>query len=368
MTEQDVSQAAVPAVPPRRRHVRQTDVPRVAFEQALRIPQAIAEQLGMRASHPLTVAKALGMSPGSSRFREVSGAAIGYGLTIGGPNAERIDLTDLGRRIVGPTREGDDQTAKREAVLTPTVVSKFLRDYDGKPLPREEIARNVLMQEYGVPHEASARVYEVIRANAESVNFITKIKDREYVDLGASRHGDSDADTEGLLAVPTAAEKEEPASRDGSVEEPASTAAGSQSAPPNRVFVSAVGAPDVEEQILTLMRFGGWDAVGGAENQASESAQWKSLDDDIVAMRTCVAGVLFIASPEDEGTPPLVAVLRVPAARALFGDRLVILTAENVDLPAELQGINVIRYGAGGLTLPDMTRVAASLNHEPDES
>lgn len=369
MSNQDPSQVAASAALSRRRHVRQTDVPRVAFEHALRVPQAIAEQLGMRASHPLTVAKAIGMSPGSSRFRDVSGAAIGYGLTTGGPNAERIDLTDLGRRIVSPTKEGDVWAAKREAVLTPTVVSKFLRDYDGKPLPRDEaIARNVLVQEYGVPHEASARVYEVIRVNAESVNFITKIKDREYVDLGASRHGDSDSELEGLHVAPAAVEKEEQASKNGSVEDTASMSAGSQNAAPQRVFVSAVGAPEVEEQILTLMRFGDWDAVGGTESHDSESAQWEALDGDIAVMRTCIAGVLFIASSDYEGTPPLVAILRIPAARALFGDRLVILTAENVDLPVELRGINVIRYGEDGLTLSDVTQVAASLSREADET
>jgi hypothetical protein len=54
-------------------------------------------------SRPLDVASALDVQPSSGGFRVECGAAIGYGLTEGGPNAPEISLTTLGKRIVTPT-------------------------------------------------------------------------------------------------------------------------------------------------------------------------------------------------------------------------------------------------------------------------
>ena len=38
----------------------------------------------------------------------LTGAAIAYGVTSGGPNASEIAIAPLGMRIVRPTKEGDD--------------------------------------------------------------------------------------------------------------------------------------------------------------------------------------------------------------------------------------------------------------------
>lgn len=77
-------------------------------------------------TRPIDVAAALEMSPTSGPFRGLCGAAIGYGLTEGGPNASEISLTSLGQRVVAPLEEGDDDVARRQAVLAPTVSKAFL--------------------------------------------------------------------------------------------------------------------------------------------------------------------------------------------------------------------------------------------------
>ena len=75
------------------------------------------------------------MQPSSGGFRIECGAAIGYGLTEGGPNAPEISLTTLGKRIVTPTEIDDDKVALRAAALKPTVADQFYKKYDGSPLP-----------------------------------------------------------------------------------------------------------------------------------------------------------------------------------------------------------------------------------------
>src|SRR5712692_9984499 len=115
----------------KRRYISQEDVPSVSLAQALRVPTAIADHYAKQPARPLQVAQALEMSPTSGTFRAICGAAIGYGLTEGGPNAAAIALTRLGRRIVAPMEEGDDEAARREAVLAPSVAREFLQKYDG---------------------------------------------------------------------------------------------------------------------------------------------------------------------------------------------------------------------------------------------
>ncbi len=96
--------------------------------------------------------------------------------------AAGISLTLLAKRILVPTEEGDDIRAKREAILQPRIAREFLVKYDGKPLPRDEIARNVLV-EMGVPRDASSRCLEVILDNAKEVGVLRTIKGVMYVDV-----------------------------------------------------------------------------------------------------------------------------------------------------------------------------------------
>src|SRR5687767_4901046 len=102
-----------------RKYVSQSDVPRHSLDEALRVPQAIAENYALNPTRPLAVAHALGLPREGSTFRTLSGASMAYGLTEGARNADVIALTELGQRIVAPLEEGDDLAAKREAILKP---------------------------------------------------------------------------------------------------------------------------------------------------------------------------------------------------------------------------------------------------------
>src|SRR5713226_10776528 len=174
------SAVAVAPKEAQRQYVSQNDVPGFSLEKALRIPRAIGDNYGYKPSTPLQVAKALEMQPSSGTFRTLTGAAIAYGLTSGGCKADTISITPLGLRIVRPTTEGDDQAAKREALLRPRVIREFLQKYDGAPIPKEDIARNVLMLQ-GVPTDRTHEVLNLITESAGELGFLKQIKDRTYV-------------------------------------------------------------------------------------------------------------------------------------------------------------------------------------------
>lgn len=166
----------------KRPYVSQADIPRHTLEEALRVPRAMFDRFALNPVRPLDVAQVLQLTPSSSHFRTLTGAADAYRVTNGGPNATEIVITDLGRRIVAPTEEDDDLRAKREATLQPRVAREFLVRYDSKPLPREDIAKNVLL-EMGVPRESTDRCFQVIVDNAKDVGVLKVIKGTVYIDL-----------------------------------------------------------------------------------------------------------------------------------------------------------------------------------------
>lgn len=80
----------------KRIYVSQADIPAVSLEAATRVPRAIAESYGSDPTRPIDVAAALDYTPSSGSFRTLCGAAVGYGLTDGGPHASQISLAKLG--------------------------------------------------------------------------------------------------------------------------------------------------------------------------------------------------------------------------------------------------------------------------------
>jgi hypothetical protein len=168
-----------------RQRLSQEDVPSYPLDQALRVPEAIAENYAFKPTQPLNVAGAMRMSPTSGPFRMITGAAVAYGLTTAAAQAPEIGLTPLGTRIVRPTAEGDDLAAMREALLRPKIIGEFLRTYDGAALPSDGIAKNVLLDK-GVPGERLDGVLELIVEGARAVGFIREWNGKRYVDLAAS--------------------------------------------------------------------------------------------------------------------------------------------------------------------------------------
>ena len=169
----------------KRGYLKQSDVPAASLDEALRVAGAILEHYAAKPTAPLYVAKALNIDPQGRQLKLLTGASIAFGLTEGGAQAEAITVTDAAKRILRPTEEGEDLAERREAMLRPRVFGEFLRAYDGHPLPRRDIAVNVL-EEMGVPRDKADEVFERIVSSAESVGYLEEIKDKLYVSLQPS--------------------------------------------------------------------------------------------------------------------------------------------------------------------------------------
>jgi predicted nucleotide-binding protein len=336
---------------PKKASLAQTDVPSMSLIEALRVPKAIASELAKRPSTPLQVAAAMRVKPTTGRFRTMTAAAVAYGLTNGGAFAEKIGLTDLGRRIVAPTVEGDDRAANLEAVLKPRVTREFLTRHDNSKWPRDDIAYNIL-ESMGVPAEQTERALALIRADAESLNLLTKINGTDYVEL------ERDADASALTVDPVEemAETEAVARTPGPTEPPVIMNEN------RRVFITHGKNKKIVEQIKKLLKFGDYEAVVSVDNQTTAKPVPDKVMDD---MRSCSAGIVHVGSEmkvldtegqEHQMVNPNV-LIEIGAAMALYNRRFILLVEGGVTLPSNLQGLYEVRYEGDGLDYDSTTRL-----------
>lgn len=177
------NQANTKADAQKRSKVSQTEFPNHSLRQAERIVHAIWDNFAGRGAAPHDIAIALDMSPTSGGWRNLCGSAIAYGLTEGGYAAPQITLTDLGRRIVAATEEGDEAAARIEAILQPRLEREFLQRYDRAKFPPDTIGRNVLVS-LGLPKDRAERSFEILKENGTYAGVLRDIKTGLFVAIG----------------------------------------------------------------------------------------------------------------------------------------------------------------------------------------
>ncbi|MGI3130274.1 TIR domain-containing protein [Halopseudomonas pachastrellae] len=335
----------------------QTDVPGYSLEQALRIARTLHENYAAKETSPLRVASAMNVQPGSGPFRQLCGSSIAYELTEGGYNASEIKLTPLGKRIVRPTKEGDDLAAKREALMKPRVIREFLTQYNGSPIPKDTIAQNVL-GDMGVPDDRTSEVLALIVESAEALGLITEIKGKRYVDLaGVDPSTTNNNETNGDEGDTSGAEMAEAGdiSDDLGLDSDANPDVGAQPARPvdtqknRRVFITHGKNKKFVDPIKKLLSFGEMEAVVSVEKQSvSQPVPDKVMND----MRSCGAAIIHVEDElsliDNEAKEHVVlnpnVLIEIGAAMALYGKRFILLVKSGVKLPSNLQGLYEVRY------------------------
>ena len=339
----------------KRTYLKQTDVPAVALDEALRIPLAIANEYGKQPASPLEVGKALGVLPNTGHFRTLASAAVAYGVTEGGAFAGTIALSELGRRIVAPTVEGDDAVAMREALMRPRVVREFLERYDESPLPTPAIGINVL-ETMGVPTDRGKATFDLIVESAGNLGLITEVSGKKFVNLrGLQKHLSVVPDPDGDEDVSPQPQQVTLSAVDESVPEPheiapaSGDASSSDRARNRRVFVSHGSNRQIVEHLKELLEYGEYEPVVATERETtSKPVPDKVLDD----MRSCSAGIIHvgvesvIVDAEGAEHPQLNSnvLIEIGAAMALYGRNFILLVEEGTKLPSNLQGLYEVRY------------------------
>lgn len=91
--------------PEKRTYFKQANFPQMDLQQTQKIAGALIDNFAGKEASPPDIALAIGISPTSSGWQNLTGSSIAYGLTDGGINANRVKLTSLGRKLVAPENE-----------------------------------------------------------------------------------------------------------------------------------------------------------------------------------------------------------------------------------------------------------------------
>lgn len=341
--------AVKPAGPSKkeRTYLSQSDVPWHSIEKALAVAEAIVNNYGSKPAKPLDVAKALNVMPNSSGFKMLTGASIAYGLTEGGWNAAQISLTPLASKIIKPKTETDALDGKREAMLKPRIIREFLNKYGDNPIPRSDIAYNVL-EDMGVPNDRAKDVLGMILEGAESVGFLTEIKEKKYINLqGVTLPTQpSEEELKEVIDVPNGTgTKLTPVKPQPSITPKPGTETRLGrvfiSHGKNRVFIDPI------KQLLEMVQL--QSVVSLESSTVSQPVTQKVMND----MRSCGAAIIHVDSEQkliDPADTKEVVVLNpnvmieIGAAMALYGERYILLVRNGVKLPSNLQGLYEVRY------------------------
>ena len=330
----------------KRSRVSQGDIPALSLEKARRVASAIAENYASDPTRPLDVASALNVSPTSGPFRTLCGAALGYGLTDGGPNAAAIGLTALGHRLEAPTEVGDDLADLKEAAQTPTVAAKFYAKYDGAALPPQNIAENVLVG-FDVPRDRASDVYGLLIANAEYAGLIKTIKEKQYIDTSGTPVALPQASPETELIDPADAASDE--SEDFVAPAPLPASAPEPPRPKNSIFIGHGGKRGPMEQLVKIL-----NEYSIPHKQAvAEANQGRPIPQKVAdVMRDCGAAILVFTADREyfdkDGNsiwkPSENVSHELGAASVLYGDRIVIFKEHGIDLPSNFSSVGYIEF------------------------
>ncbi len=156
------------------------DLPRKTLEDSLKVARIIKDEYAGKFATWDDIAKSMGFSPNNPNNKYYLWGATAYGV-IEKTNGEQYRITEVGRKILSPTYEGEDREGKILAIGKPAILARFYSDYSMSQLPSGDIFKNVLEQKYAIP---AARVDEAITLILENAKFADLL---EAVDTGRFR-------------------------------------------------------------------------------------------------------------------------------------------------------------------------------------
>ena len=356
----------------KRIYVSQSDVPNHSLEEAIKVAQSIYDDYGGKATPPHQVAIALDISPAGKKWQNLAGASIAYGLTNGGCKSAVITVTDLGKRIVAPEEEGDDEFAKVDACLNPKIIKDFFLKYDKAKFPKDLIAKNVLVSQ-GVPKEKADEVYDIILANGNFVGLIQETKTGPFVYIDKAKLTPNEKPISEPSGNILTVEKEDD-------ELPQELAAKLnfkkpvKEVPPEmdfnikpKVFISHGKNRKIVDQLKEILTFGQFEVVVSVDKESTAISVPEKVFSD---MRDCNAAVIHVEGELElldkdgnvHNTINQNVLIEIGAAMALYGKRFILLCESSLKLPSNLQGLYRCNYDGKELSYESTMKLLKAFN------
>lgn len=149
--------------------------PRTTLEQAISIPMAIKEHHGGNPWEPEEIRKAIGVGTGGNAYFYLTAASRDYGLTTGTNQADKIELTDLGRDLVYAPNQDAERALKTRAFLNIDVFKRVLEFYKGSNLPEMKYLGNTLEKEFELDPQTHEEFSRTFRENCQYLGITSGI-------------------------------------------------------------------------------------------------------------------------------------------------------------------------------------------------
>lgn len=346
------------------RHYTTTLFPKNSLMDALRIAESIKDNNAGNPYDRLDLARSLNYSPNSSTFRTLITSSAKFGLTTGSYSADKISLTPSGVRVVSPTSDEEYRTALREALFNVSLFEKFFTKFDKNKVPREDLLRNTLVRDFGVPAEDTKACYEMLLKNAKELGITTTIKGVEYFQLANIAAGEQ-APTGGppVSPMPPIEQSPEVLTRPTVPPQPAQAPTPPTTFMP-RVFVSHSKNRRILAQIKDILDFGQFEHRVAVETETTAIPIPEKV---FGLMRECNCAIINVSADEAEkeddnsyGVNPNV-LTEIGSAFLAYNKRVILLADRRVKLPSNLQGLSVLYYQGDELDFDTVMKLQRTL-------
>ncbi len=346
----------------RKRHYTTPLFPKNSLMDALMLARSIKDNNAGNPYDLLDLARSLTYQPNSGTFRTVITSSSKFGLTSGGYSADKISLTPLGTQIVSPTTEEEEKRALKEAFFKVPLYQKFFTKFDKNKVPREELLRNTLTRDFGIPAEDTKTCYDMILKNAKELGIITNNKGTDYFQLSklAPVESEDESGNERPSAEVIPADIPE-------TTRPAVRTPEPPSEPPlfvPTVFVSHSKNKRILAQIKEILDFGQFDSRIAVE---TETTAIPIPDKVFGLMRECNCAIINVSADETEkrddggfGVNPNV-LTEIGSAFLAYNKRVILLADRRVKLPSNLQGLAALYYQGEELDFETVMKLQKTL-------
>jgi len=343
----------------RKRRYPTTVYPKISLMETLKIAQAIKDHSAGKPYDRLDLAKTIGFSPASSKFRMMISSSNRYGLTKGNYNAKQIALTPLGTSIVSPKDSHERADGLKKALFNIDLFKRFFTDYDNNKLPDVQFLVNTLNRTYGIPVEDCKKCYSILVKNAKELKILDEISGSQWVHLSK-------------LSVPEAppAPPTPPTPEEGEVFETPAEPYQPPTAPPVEeeekpiVFISHSKNETIVDQIKTILEFGQFDYRIAEETETTAIPIPEKV---FGIMRDCNCAIINISADEQEkredgtyGINPNV-LTEIGGAFLLYKRKVILLVDKRVELPSNLQGLYRCEYEGDELAFSTYMKLQKAL-------
>jgi len=331
--------------------------PKFSLLKSLEIAQSIIDNNAGEPYNRLSLAKSLGKSPGSSKFRMQIIASGKFGLTQGGYNAPKISKTPLADSILRPKSEEERKNGFKEALFNISFYKTIFEKYNNNKIPKKQLFKNTLQRDFDIPQDDTEQCYKLIIENAKDLNILQEISGSLWINLDKFGYKESiEEDISGSMEeeISEATDEiiESTKIEDKKIKKIISKAELGKDLKP-KVFIAHSKNKKILEQIKQILEFGQFEPIIAEEVETSAIPIPEKI---FGLMRECNCAIINISADEQEKLSNNTykindnVLIEIGASFLMYNQKVILLVDKRMKLPSNLQGLNKCEYAGNELT------------------